>query len=353
MTGREKCDYLKKYRESIAKNYGFKRFEYKKCNTRGYCYGTCQYCDIQTRKLNAFIKMKGLSVIKVPLNIEDCNDTFTPFDLSTVEITKQEGLKGHIFGINRLCLNGDGEGITTLVGMFGCNLNCKYCPNSNSLSDNLEVYNLSVSDLFDIVKVDDLYFKHSDGGICFGGHEPLFQVEFIKAFIKYVRDKGYTWKFGIETALNVELSEEIRELLGELDFIIVDIKSMDSSIYKDYTGVDNQLVKDNLMYLVENKSCKLTVKVPKIPDYTAQEDMDVSVKMLEELGVKSEEISIIDYTDDINYIMSINDYKLENTREPDMATLLEEFDRVSKEEWPEDNIRLEGFIVPPDWQRWS
>lgn len=34
-----------------------------------------------------------------------------------------------IMGVERLRINSDGDGVTTLVGFYGCPLRCRYCLN--------------------------------------------------------------------------------------------------------------------------------------------------------------------------------------------------------------------------------
>ena len=34
-----------------------------------------------------------------------------------------------IMGVERLRINSDGDGVTTLVGFYGCPLKCRYCLN--------------------------------------------------------------------------------------------------------------------------------------------------------------------------------------------------------------------------------
>lgn len=134
----------------------------------------------------------------------------------------------NIFGINRLKINTDGAGIITLIGMYKCPLNCEYCIN-NPITN---YYKYTVEELFEEIKVDALYFEEIGGGICFGGHEPLLQQNFIIEFINYVKNQGLIWKFGMETSANCEINNEILNLL---DYIIIDIKDINPDIYQKYT----------------------------------------------------------------------------------------------------------------------
>ena len=75
-----------------------------------------------------------------------------------------------IFGISRPRLTTDGEGVTTLVAFSGCPLRCKYCLNKTCWKpDTRRLYTPEL--LFEEVKIDQLYFLATHGGITLGGGE--------------------------------------------------------------------------------------------------------------------------------------------------------------------------------------
>ena len=59
----------------------------------------------------------------------------------------------------------------------------------------------SIDELYEEVKLDNLYFLATEGDLVFGGGEPLLYSAFIKEFIKYVKTG---WKFTLETSLSVK-----------------------------------------------------------------------------------------------------------------------------------------------------
>lgn len=187
-----------------------------------------------------------------------------------------------IFGISRHRLTTDGEGVTTLVAFSGCPLRCKYCINKASWDDTKgRVY--TPESLFEEVKIDQLYFLATKGGITFGGGEPLLQVEFIKEFRELC---GNQWQIVAETCLNVP-SKNIQALDPILDGYIIDIKDMNPDIYKAYTGKDNVLVLSNLQWLLQHGDPnRIMVRVPHIPDFNADEDVLQSMEQLKKMGVK-------------------------------------------------------------------
>ena len=188
-----------------------------------------------------------------------------------------------IFGISRHRLTTDGEGVTTLVAFNGCPLRCKYCLNKASWEDEKgRLYTPEL--LFEEVKIDQLYFLATHGGVTFGGGEPLLQVEFIKVFRELC---GPQWQIVAETSLNV-LFENVETLDAVLDGYIVDIKDMNPEIYKAYTGKDNALMISNLKWLLKTGDPNRNmVRVPHIPEFNTDEDVRRSKEQLTTMGIKN------------------------------------------------------------------
>ena len=186
-----------------------------------------------------------------------------------------------IFGISRHRLTTDGEGVTTLVTFNGCPLRCKYCLNKASW-DMANGRDYTPETLFEEVKIDQLYFLATHGGITFGGGEPLLQVEFIKAFRVLC---GPQWQILAETSLNVPFGN-VETLDAVLDGYIVDIKDMDPEIYKAYTKKDNTLAISNLQWILQHGDPKrVMVRVPHIPEFNTDEDVAKSRECLKAMGV--------------------------------------------------------------------
>ena len=196
-----------------------------------------------------------------------------------------------IFGISRHRLTTDGEGVTTLVAFSGCPLRCKYCLNKASW-DLANGRDYTPEMLFEEVKIDQLYFLATHGGITCGGGEPLLQVEFIKSFRALC---GPQWQILAETSLNVPF-ENVKRLDSVLDGYIVDIKDMNPEIYKAYTGQDNALALSNLQWVLQHGDLnRVIVRVPHIPEFNTDEDVKRSKDQLSAMGVKN--------VDEFNYII--------------------------------------------------
>lgn len=196
-------------------------------------------------------------------------------------IKNNEKQKTEIMGINRHRMGTDGKGISTLITFYGCPLNCKYCLNPQCKSESTPCTYIEPNDLVNLLMVDDIYFKSTGGGIVFGGGEPLLNAEYIKEVCDLV---PLQWKIRIETSLNVKW-DKIELLLPYIDQWIIDIKDSNTEIYKNYTGVDNLKVYDNVLRLSHKTGKeKLLIRIPKIPNYNTEKDIQESVNLYSNLG---------------------------------------------------------------------
>lgn len=189
-----------------------------------------------------------------------------------------------IFAIDRLRVDTDGHGVRTLVCSEDCLLKCKYCINYERMKADSISKSFSPKSLLDQLKIDDIYFKASGGGITFGGGEPALESIFIKEFKKLC---PADWTLFIETSLNVS-KEHVKRLASLIDYWIVDIKDVNDRVYRRYTGTSNRQALRNLKYLIKcGLADKIMVRVPDIPGYNTKEDVDESVNKLNVMGIKN------------------------------------------------------------------
>ncbi|MBQ4449233.1 MAG: radical SAM protein [Prevotella sp.] len=192
-------------------------------------------------------------------------------------------LIGRMIGISRHRLAIDGEGVTTLVAFHGCPLRCKYCLNPQSLSKDTQCIERSVEELIDEVRIDQLYFLATGGGITFGGGEPLLNSAYIKEFCRQCPKE---WRISIESSLNVP-RKNVEDVLPFVKEWIIDIKDMNPEIYKAYSGISNERVIDNLKWIASEHPdllASISIRLPHIPDYNTDDDRNKSQALLETLG---------------------------------------------------------------------
>lgn len=208
-----------------------------------------------------------------------------------------------IIGLSRHRLLTDGEGVTTLVAFHGCPLHCKYCINPECNTADGIKETLSPQQLYDRVKIDDIYFIVTGGGVMFGGGEPLLRSDFIKEFRKICGDR---WKIYLETSLNVNQTI-VEALVDIIDYWIIDIKDWNDYIYTQYTGCSNRQVKENLKYLLTKGGVdKIMVRVPNIPEYNDASDNADAITELNRLGIKN--------IDQFRYVKDVKSIHRKNKR---------------------------------------
>lgn len=200
-----------------------------------------------------------------------------------------------IIGINRHRLKTDGQGVTTLIALSSCQLNCEYCINKKQLQSTSTIYTAKA--LLDKVLIDYCYFVATGGGITFGGGEPLLQSQGIAEFIGQLPPNI---SINIETSLNV-LQSNINDILeaGKSGNIpinwIIDVKDINPEIYKTYTKLNNTQVINNLGYIASKglqDSCK--IRIPLIPGYNTNSDILASKEYIEKLGYTN--VELFEYT---------------------------------------------------------
>ena len=124
----------------------------------------------------------------------------------------------------------DGPGIRTVIFLTGCKLRCKYCHNPEMWI--MQKANYTPEELAKKILRNKPYFKRNNGGVTFSGGEPLLQSEFIIEVCKLLK------KEGIHIALDTSGvgNGNYEEILSYIDLVILDIKHVTESGYKELTN---------------------------------------------------------------------------------------------------------------------
>ena len=194
-----------------------------------------------------------------------------------------------VFNISRHRSQTDGKGVTTLVGAYGCPLRCRYCLNPHAWNPKTleKCIMLTPEALYEKVKIDELYFLATKGGVTFGGGESLLHADFICQFRRVC---GPDWTLTVETSLNVA-EERFLKVLDSVNDFIVDIKDLEPAVYESYTGSPIDKAASNLKLLAENVSPEhVHIRVPKIPKYNSKKHVLASFEKLKSMGFQSIEI---------------------------------------------------------------
>lgn len=140
----------------------------------------------------------------------------------------------------------------------------------------------SVEELMEVLRRDRSFWG-MDGGVTFGGGDPLAQGTFLLQVLRACRREQ------IHTAIETEAyapKELFLQVMEEIDFAFVDIKHMDTKAHKAQTGVDNERVFDNLRALKRSGwNRRIILRTPVIPGYNDSfENAQATVEFMKENG---------------------------------------------------------------------
>jgi len=130
----------------------------------------------------------------------------------------------------------------------------------------------SLNDLFYEIEKDKTYYIESKGGITVSGGEPTSQPNFILNFLKKCKDNDISTALDTCGYANPNIYEK---LLPFIDLVLFDIKEIDSTKHKEYTGVSNERILENAIWIsqyLKEKRKKMWIRTPIIPKYTATKE---------------------------------------------------------------------------------
>ena len=225
-------------------------------------------------------------------------------------------MKATIFDISRNSYV-DGPGIRTTVFFKGCNLRCAWChnPESQSVAPQMMFYKnkctgcgkcrekcpsaLEQCDLCgkctlycphdareicgreytvdavlrEILK-DKSFYEASGGGVTFSGGECMLQIDFLEEILKACKENGI--HTAVDTAGHVPY-EYFKRILPYTDLFLYDVKCFGSESHKQYTGVGNELILENLKQLLTTNT-PIWVRIPIIPTVNDTKEEMQSIK---------------------------------------------------------------------------
>ncbi len=227
-------------------------------------------------------------------------------------------MSGICFNIQHFSIY-DGPGTRTVVFFKGCNLRCKWCHNPESLSVKPQVMfygekcigcgkcvsvcpngavnpatggidrdkcvsclkcadtcyaealvvageEVTVDYICRIVEEQRPYYGDS-GGVTFSGGEAMLQLDFLHELLQ--RCKGMGVHTAVDTAGNLPYSS-FEKILDCTDLFLYDIKLADSDLHKQYTGVGNELILENLRKL-KAAGKQIHIRIPFIKEVNGGE----------------------------------------------------------------------------------
>lgn len=262
--------------------------------------------------------------------------------------SQRDALRGSIVEFERLAVH-DGPGIRTVIFFKGCPLRCLWCSSPESHARGPETgydqrkcvrcmmcleacprnaiylsntgtiktnrhkcdncgecvnacfYNarrmlgreIHVSEALNEIAKDEVFYYRSGGGVTLSGGEPTMQPEFAKAVLKSCLNRG------INTAMETcgYTRWDILEIfLDCLDLIYFDIKHMNATVHEELTGVNNQLILENIRKINDDsRGISIIIRVPVIPGINdSAENMHHTARFLRQLH-KVQRIELLPY----------------------------------------------------------
>ncbi|MDP3180423.1 MAG: glycyl-radical enzyme activating protein [Bacteroidota bacterium] len=251
-----------------------------------------------------------------------------------------------IFDIKRYAIN-DGPGIRIVIFLKGCNLNCAWCHNPESISRETERmyapakciqcgtcvmacpekaitltsdgiitdtelcnmtgrcaevcptkaieisgHPISVAEIMNEIEKERVFFDQSGGGVTFSGGEPLLQSRIL---IEMLDECG---KRGIHRAVDtagLAITEIILEVAKRTDLFLYDLKLMDSEKHRKWVGVPNEKILDNLKLLAQT-GVKIIIRIPLIGGVNDDaENMEETARFVASLSGEKKEVNLLPY----------------------------------------------------------
>lgn len=212
-------------------------------------------------------------------------------------------MKATIFDISRNSYV-DGPGIRTTVFFKGCNLHCAWCHNPESQSFEIQMMfyknkctgcgkcrekcphslekcelcgkctlycphdareicgkEYTVDEISSEILKDKAFYENSGGGVTFSGGECMLRIDFLEEILKECKKNGI--HTAVDTAGHVPY-EHFERIIPYTDLFLFDIKCYDSDTHRQYTGVGNELILDNLKRMLATGK-DVWVRIPIIP----------------------------------------------------------------------------------------
>ena len=280
-------------------------------------------------------------------------------------------VKGKIFDIKNFAVH-DGPGIRTTVFFKGCPLNCHWCHNPEGIdsSEDLFYYDskcigcwncidvcpldaiskegtkikidralcdvcgecvkgcpttalqiagkeVTVEHVMEEIRKSTIYHDTSQGGVTLSGGEPFQQFDFMRRLIERCKEEDI--HVTVDTSGFVD-KEKLNSIKDKVDLFLFDLKIMDDEKHREYTGVSNRPILENLKNMLEDDRSEVIIRFPLIPDITdTEENIDSILEFLSDFK-SSKEIDILPYHDVVEkYNRLRREYKIEDVSMPERA----------------------------------
>jgi len=274
-------------------------------------------------------------------------------------------MKGKIFSIEEFSVF-DGPGIRMTVFLKGCPLRCAWCHNPEGQSFDSQIarspngcvgcgacleagrqlvgtpclveksilvcpnnllricgQEIEDRELVDMIMKKADLLEISGGGVTFSGGEPLAQAVFLDSCLEMLEGKVHR---AIQTTGFCD-SAVFLKTLSLCDYVLYDLKHMDSSIHKKYTGVGNERIIDNYGLLARSGKEFIT-RVPLIPSVNDTVDnITKTCEFLSQNGVDRIELLPYNRSAGAKYKLIDREYRVDFDENAQVNTCKDIFDK--------------------------
>jgi len=127
---------------------------------------------------------------------------------------------------------------------------------------------MTVPEMMSVITEDRSFYDRTGGGVTLNGGEVLLQWELAAELLRTCKSEGI--HTCVETALHVPW-QHAAAVFEFTDFIIADIKHMDTEKHRKITGAGNELILENLRKTA-TLGKRLVIRTPIVPGYNADEE---------------------------------------------------------------------------------
>jgi pyruvate formate lyase activating enzyme len=153
-------------------------------------------------------------------------------------------------------------------------------------------YWMEAVDVFKKLETDRIFMDESQGGITISGGEPLSQPGFTAELAQLCHSAG------IHVALDTSgyaSHEALLAVMPWVELFLFDLKHSNSPKHKQFTGVENHVILNNLQTLVEAGK-KVIIRFPVIPNLNDDmENAQAILHMIQSFKGKVSEINLLPY----------------------------------------------------------
>lgn len=153
----------------------------------------------------------------------------------------------------------------------------------------------TVNEIVSAVMRDIMFYEESGGGVTLSGGEVLAQdAEYIGELVKELHSKGIS--VNIDTCGFVPY-KNIENVLPYSDTFLYDIKCMDGARHRQYTGVDNALILENMKRLAAAGG-RISLRMPLIAGLNDSDaDIAAVIKFLKDNDIRPVSVHLLPYHD--------------------------------------------------------